>query len=279
VTGGGQEGRPTVALVLGSGGARGLAHVGVIETLIEYGYEIAYISGCSMGALVGGAFAAGRLEAYRDWAVSLERKHIVSLLDFSFGWQGLFKGEKVIGVLRELIGAQDIEDLPIGYTAVATDLNDQREVWLNTGPLFDAIRASIAIPSLLTPWRYRGRVLVDGGLLNPVPIAPALNHAADLIVAVNLNASRSRRAEAPVASSTGPASMFEAMVTSFETMQATITRLKLAAYTPDVVVEVPRDACLFYEFERAAELIEVGRRCARDVLSPPGRVPAAGAPA
>jgi NTE family protein len=93
VTGGGQERGPTVALVLGSGGARGLAHVGVIETLIEYGYEIAYISGCSMGALVGGAFAAGRLEAYRDWAVSLERKHIVSLLDFSFGWQGLFKGE------------------------------------------------------------------------------------------------------------------------------------------------------------------------------------------
>jgi NTE family protein len=139
--------------------------------------------------------------------------------------------------------------------------------------LFDAIRASIAIPSLLTPWRYRGRVLVDGGLLNPVPIAPAMNNAADLIVAVNLNASRTRSSEGSMASANEPGSMFEAMLTSFETMQATITRLKLAAYTPDVVVEVPRDACLFYEFERAAELIEVGRRCAREVLSPPGRAP------
>ena len=258
----------SVALVLGSGGARGLAHVGVIETLIEYGYRIDYISGCSMGALVGGAFAAGRLDAYREWAVELERKDIVALLDFAFGWQGLFKGEKVIGVLRELIGAQNIEDLPIGYTAVATDLYDQREIWLNRGPLFDAIRASIAIPSLLTPWRHQGRVLVDGGLLNPIPIAPALNHATDMIVAVNLNASRAREAVVKDPSRKGPGSLFEVMATSFETMQATIARLKLAAYTPDVVVEVPRDACLFYEFDRAAELIEVGRSCARKVLKP-----------
>ncbi len=260
--------RRTVALVLGSGGARGLAHVGVIETLLEYGYEIAYISGCSMGALVGGAFAAGRLEAYRDWAVSLERRDIVSLLDFAFGWQGLFKGEKVIGVLRELIGAQDIEELPIGYTAVATDLYDQREVWLNKGPLFDAIRASIAIPSLLTPWRHQGRVLVDGGLLNPIPIAPALNHATDAIVAVNLNAGRRRGRGTPRQEPKGPGSLFEVMGTSFETMQATIARLKLAAYTPDVVVEVPRDACLFYEFDRAEEMIELGRECARATLPP-----------
>lgn len=262
--------RKTVALVLGSGGARGLAHVGVIETLVELGYRIDYISGCSMGALVGGAYAAGRLDAYREWAVSLERRDIVSLLDFAFGWQGLFKGEKVIGVLRELIGAQNIEDLAIGYTAVATDLYDQREVWLNRGPLFDAIRASIAIPSLLTPWRYQGRLLVDGGLLNPVPIAPALNHATDLIVAVNLNGARRHRASAE-ARSKGPGSVLEVMATSFETMQATISRLKLAAYTPDVVVEVPRDACLFYEFDRAADMIELGRECARAVLSPPAR--------
>ncbi len=203
-----------------------------------------------------------------DYNVQLERKDIVGLLDFSFGWQGLFKGEKVIGVLREMIGARNIEDLPIGYTAVATDLYDQREVWLNHGPLFDAIRASIAIPSILTPWEYQGRVLVDGGLINPIPIAPALNHHTDLIVAVNLNASRARPREGVSRRNAGPASIFDVMSTSFEAMQATIARLKLAAYTPDVVVNVPRDACLFYEFERAAELIEVGRECARAVVEP-----------
>ena len=265
-----EETRPrrSVGLVLGSGGARGLAHIGVIEVLLELGYEIDYISGCSMGALVGGAYAAGELDVYKDWAVELERKDIVGLLDFSFGWQGLFKGDKVIGVLREMIGARNIEDLPIGYTAVATDLYDQREVWLNRGPLFDAIRASLAIPSLLTPWEHQGRVLVDGGLLNPIPIAPALNHQTDIIVAVNLNAARARPRDGVARRDTGPTAMFDGMSTSFETMQATIARLKLAAYTPDVVVNVPRDACLFYEFERARELIEVGRSCAREALSP-----------
>ena len=265
-----EETRPrrSVGLVLGSGGARGLAHSGVIEVLLELGYEIDYISGCSMGALVGGAYAAGELDVYKDWAVELERKDIVGLLDFSFGWQGLFKGDKVIGVLREMIGARNIEDLPIGYTAVATDLYAQREIWLNRGPLFDAIRASLAIPSLLTPWEHQGRVLVDGGLLNPIPIAPALNHQTDIIVAVNLNAARARPRGGVAKRDTGPTAMFDVMSTSFETMQATIARLKLAAYTPDVVVNIPRASCLFYDFARAKELIEIGRSCARKALSP-----------
>ena len=132
----------------------------------------------------------------------------------------------------------------------------------------DAIRASLAIPSLLTPWEHQGRVLVDGGLLNPIPIAPALNHHTDIIVAVNLNAARARPRDGVTRRDTGPTAMFDVMSTSFETMQATIARLKLAAYSPDVVVNVPRDSCLFYEFERARELIEIGRSCARAVLSP-----------
>lgn len=260
--------RRSVGLVLGSGGARGLAHIGVIETLLELGYDIDYISGCSIGALVGGAYAAGELDAYREWAEELARKDIVGLLDFSFAWQGLFKGDKLIGVLREMIGSRNIEDLPIGYTAVATDLYDQREVWLNHGPLFDAIRASIAIPSVLTPWEYQGRILVDGGLINPVPIAPALNHHTDIIVAVNLNASRARPRDGMTTSGSGPGSIFDVMSTSFETMQATIARLKLAAYSPDVVINIPRDSCLFYEFDRAKELIQIGRERARAVLLP-----------
>jgi NTE family protein len=267
--------RTSIALVLGSGGARGLAHIGVIETLLEADYRIDYISGCSMGALVGGIYAAGKMDVYKDWAKKLERRDVISLLDIAIGRAGLLKGERVIGVLTELIGEHCIEDLPIGYTAVATDLLDQREVWLNRGSLFDAIRASIAIPTVFTPHRVKGRLLVDGGLINPIPIAPALNHRTDLIIAVNLNAQRassgrrgtSRSEEAGNGEGKGDIpGIFEVMSLSMDTMQNTIARLKLAGYSLDLVVDVPRDACSFYEFYRAAELIDLGRECASQAL-------------
>lgn len=272
-----ETGGKRIALVLGSGGARGIAHIGVIAHLEALGHRIVYIAGCSMGALVGGIYAAGELPVYESWLRSLERRAVIGLLDLTFGRPGLFKGERLIGVLRELIGEHDIQDLPIGYTAVATDLIEQREIWLNRGPLFDAIRASIAIPTIFTPYEHHGRLLVDGGLLNPVPIAPALNQQADLIVAVNLNANLRRDREAPEQEEAGGApataapGLFDVMSMTMETMQNTITRLKLAAYSPDVVVEVPRDACSFYEFYRAAELIELGRARAEVAL---GKAPA-----
>lgn len=177
----------SVALVLGAGGARGLAHIGVIEVLLERGLKIEAVVGCSMGALVGGVYAAGKLAEYSDWARRLERSDILRLLDFKFGLPGLFRGERVISAMRELVGDHRIEDLPIPYTAVATDLETQREVWLNRGFLFDAIRASIAIPMLLTPHVVDGRELVDGGLLSPLPIAPTRLVRADHIIAVDVN--------------------------------------------------------------------------------------------
>lgn len=278
-----------VALVLGSGGARGLAHIGIIRYIESLGHEIVYISGCSMGALVGGIYAAGQLEPYAQWARKLEKRDMFSLLDFAFGWTGLFKGDRLMGVLRELVGDHVIEKLPIGFTAVATDLIEQREIWLNRGPLFDAIRASIAIPTVFTPHVYLGRVLVDGGLLNPIPIAPALNQSADMIVAVNLNAHsrRSREhaaklgegdAEAKVRQDAEPEpsdepkvpGIIDVVTASLDLMQNTIARMKLASYTPDVVIDVPRDASLFYEFYRAEELIALGHECARKALSGEG---------
>jgi len=270
-----KDGRTSIALVLGSGGARGLAHIGVIETLVEADYRIDYISGCSMGALVGGIYAAGKMDVYKEWARGLERRDVLSLLDIAIGRAGLLKGEKVIGVLTELIGDHRIEDLPIGYTAVATDLLEQKEVWLNRGRLFDAIRASIAIPTVFTPHRVHGRLLVDGGLLNPIPIAPALNHQTDMIVAVNLNASRNERRrggprmeEAKGGDEKGEIpGIFDIMSLSMDTMQNAIARLKLAGYSPDLVVDIPRDACSFYEFYRAEELIAVGRECASRALA------------
>lgn len=263
----------SAALVLGSGGARGLAHIGVIQHLQSLDIEIRYISGCSMGALVGGIFAAGELGAYAEWVKKQDRKSVISLLDFSFGMQGLFKGERIIGVLREMIGDQDIEELPIGFTAVATDLIEQKEIWLNDGPLFDAIRASIAIPTIFTPWTYRDRVLVDGGLLNPVPIAPALNHSTDLIIAVNASGRRSREHPTEREADPDAPGIFDAMSMSLDTMQSAIAKLKLAAYTPDVIIDIPRDVCTFYEFYRAEELIEVGREMAARTLPGPSEEP------
>ena len=135
-----------VSLVLSSGGARGLAHIGAIRCLEEQGYEIGYVAGSSMGALVGGIYAAGKLDEYSTWVEALRRSDIVQLLDFGWGGAGLFKGDRIIAALRELIGEHQIEELPVGFTAVATDLQRKREVWLDKGSLFSAIRASIAVP-------------------------------------------------------------------------------------------------------------------------------------
>jgi len=179
--------RKTVALVLGSGGARGYAHIGVIEVLEERGYDIIAVSGCSMGALVGGIYAAGQLKKFKDWATGLDRFDILKLLDVSFSSPGAIRGEKIFSVVRDLIGDTLIEQLPIPYTAVATDLLKHKEVWFQEGPLHQAIRASVAIPSFMTPELIRNRVLVDGALLNPLPIIPTISVHADLIVAVNLS--------------------------------------------------------------------------------------------
>jgi len=274
----------TVSLVLGAGGARGLAHIGVIQWLTENGYRIRSIAGSSMGALVGGIYAAGKLETYAEWTLALERMEVLRLLDPAFGRAGLFKGERVIAQLRNLIGDADIEELPVSFTAVAMDLESGREVWLREGKLFDAIRASIAIPLLLTPAELDGRMLVDGGLVNPVPIAPTLDDRTDLIIAVNAGG-RVENRPVPVASATIPdqndyrqrihafieslnplkdvavtsPGMIDVALRSMEAMENTIARLKLAAYSPDVTIEIPRNACRIHEFWRAEEMIALGR--------------------
>ena len=173
-------------MVLGSGGARGYAHIGVLDVLSEHGFEIVAVSGCSMGALVGGVYASGHMEEYREWVLTLRQRDVLRLIDLSLSSMGAIRGDKLFATVGEMIGDVDIEHLPIAYTAVATDLLSQREVWFQDGPLADAIRASIAIPSLLTPVVTDNQLLVDGALMNPVPILPTLSAQADLTVAVNL---------------------------------------------------------------------------------------------
>lgn len=285
--------KKTVSLVLGSGGARGLAHIGIIEWLDENGYDIQSISGSSMGALIGGIYAAGKLDIYRDWVTQLEKMDVLRLLDFSFGAGGLIKGERVINVLRELIGRYQIEDLPCSFTAVASDLDNEKEVWLNKGPLFDAIRASIAIPSIFTPVEFRGKRLVDGGLLNPIPIAPTLKDKTDITIAVNLSAPPAKIAEIPSAPEQTSSEntegyhekilqflddlqrkvlkeepddigLFDIISKSFDAMQNTVARFKLAAYSPDIIINIPSNSASFYEFYRANELIALGRQKAEE---------------
>ncbi len=286
---------PTISLVLGSGGARGLAHIGVIDVLEEQGFRIGSIAGTSMGALIGGIYARGQLDVYRHWVTALDRMDVVRLLDPSWGRNALFKGERIIGVLKELIGDCNIEDLPIAFTAVAADVDTEKEVWLNRGSLFDAIRASIAIPTVFTPSQHRGQRLVDGGLVNPIPIAPTLNDRTDLTIAVNLSGKPDRSlAETKESAEQPPSNSYRARIAEFieslqrrtgvgeekrdldlfdlisrsiDTMQNTIARFKLAAYSPDVVIDIPRNACAFYEFHRARELIDIGRERAIEALT------------
>lgn len=175
-----------VALCLGSGGARGYAHIGVIDELRDRGFEIVGISGSSMGALVGGLQAAGRLDEFTDWASSLTQGAVLRLLDPSISAAGVLRADKILDAVREILGEVAIEDLPIPYTAVTTDLIAGKSVWLQRGPVDAAIRASIAIPGVIAPHVLDGRLLADGGILDPLPMAPIAAVNADLVIAVSL---------------------------------------------------------------------------------------------
>ena len=325
-----------VALVLGSGGARGYAHIGVIEEIERRGYEIGCIAGCSMGAVIGGIYAAGKLDDYRSWIESLDYLDVLRLVDVSFRL-GAMRGDKVFGKIRKIVGELNIEQLRIPYTAVATDLTHQQEIWFQEGCLHQAMRASAAIPSLFTPVMQGNRMLVDGGILNPLPIVPVVSSHCDLIVAVNLNATNQQQYQLPVIErpaafknrfdavmaslgarlpfrrkpaealarieqrvatgsdpwlggpgaaqpaaapqregapksasgsfiidNVGPASLMDLINQSFEVMQTSLAQYKIAGYPPDVLINVPKRVCHFFEFYRAPELIALGQQIASD---------------
>lgn len=298
-----EDRRQTVSLVLGSGGARGLAHIGIIDWLESHGYAIESISGCSMGALIGGIYACGELDTFTEWVRAIDKLAIVRLLDVSWGKAGLVEGEKIITTLAELVGDRRIEDLSIRFTAVAVDINREKEVWITSGSVFDAIRASISMPLFFTPIQRQGMTLMDGGILNPVPIAPTFKDDTDLTIAVNLGGpavvstkavanEQPPRRDAPknnfvaavqarigefideLAKKKPPGSSDWAMLDvanqTFDTMQRAIARQKLAAYPPDRTIVIPKNACRTLEFDRAEEMIALGRAAAAAQMSPPG---------
>jgi len=303
-----------VALVLGSGGARGYAHIGAIDVLTERGYEIVAVAGSSMGALVGGLHAAGKLDDYTEWVTGLTQRDVLRLLDVSLNSPGVLRLERVLARMTEYLDGVMIEDLPIPYTAVASDLGARREVWFTSGPLETAIRASIAIPAMITPIMVNGRLLVDGGVLNPVPMEPVMGVDADFTLAINLSGEKNHRfGSSPTRESAAqrppnewldrfrrtaagvwendfiasilarfsrtddadhpaydppPPGLGITDVTwmSLDAMGSLITRYRLAALPPDILVTVAADSAKAMDFHRAAELIELGRNLTEAAL-------------
>lgn len=301
-----------VALVLGSGGARGLAHIGVIEELTRRGYNITSISGSSMGALVGGLLATNKLDDYKNWILKLDKIDILTLIDFTISSKGIVKGQKVFEKMQELNMIPDvkIEDLPIPFTAVAVDIINNKLVIFNEGNLHQAIRASISIPSVFTPMPYHGTLLVDGGVLSPLPLEFVKREADDLLVAVDLNAiipynhtvtnhnknsmtnwvkenpkieqllakwdklfghGTSKKGSAEKIEST-PKSIgyFDLAMRSVQLMQSQLTNYALKVTPPDVLVSISKNSATVFEFYKAAELIDYGRGQCAKVLDEKG---------
>lgn len=287
----------SVSLVLSSGGARGLAHVGVIEELEKRGYHIAEIAGCSAGALVGGMYAAGKIEEFKDWICHLDRLDVFSLMDFTFSSRGFIKGEKVYNALKRVIKDCQIEDLEVPFYCNAVDYTSGKEVIFREGSLYAAIRASGSIPTVFQPARFHRHELIDGGVLNPVPLSLLLKSEENMIVVVGLNAGDSELVIAPRKDSTGmsfisiPAwvtdyrnkmrqyfpeqvkeekpvslSSISLMTRSFDLLQDRFSALLIEKHKVDVSVQVARNQAGTLEFHRAEELIEIGREKAIKAL-------------
>ena len=372
-----------VALALGSGGARGYTHIGVIRELEARGHEVVGVSGASMGAIVGALYAAGKLDDFEDWVCGLTQRDVLRLLDVSFAGGGAIRANKIMGVIGAMLGDVRIEDLAIPFTAVATDLRARREVWFTRGPADVAVRASFAIPSVITPALVGGRLIIDGGVTNPVPLEPLAPVSSDLLLAVSLTGRRTgirgstfeessdpdeatpdaepriarrgpgggmrpagrltgrirtaaadvrdadlirliaarfgqdpepdpdtaavdgvdaveggsdlgagvgvkvrrpsheveeavEHGEEEVADDDGEESLpgslriFDVVTHSIEAMESIVTAYRLAGNRPDVLVEVPSDACSTFDFHRADELIALGRRLTAEELDRAG---------
>lgn len=250
-----------ISLVLGSGGARGIAHIGVIKLLEERELEIDEIVGCSIGSLVGAAYAEGKIALLGDWMSKLTKRDVFRLLDFSDPRYGLFKGARVLETLHEVFGDVNIEDLPIKYTAVATDLRNDKEVLIREGSIYQAIRASIAIPAVFTGIDLKDRYLVDGGVLNPVPVNHVQNKE-NIIIAVNLDG----RLDASLIKTTKKLNAVALLQESYYSMRRRLSEISLELYKPDYTIHIPHNMAGIWDFDRSAEFIEKGYRLAADAI-------------
>jgi len=278
-----------IALVLSGGGARGIAHIGVIEELEKQGFEISSIAGTSMGALVGGVYASGKMEAYKKWIYTLHKLDIFKLIDFSFSANGLLKGDKILRKMKSFISNKNIEDFDIDFTCVATDIVNDKEYIFESGDIFEAIRASVSIPTVFVPVKKGSSVLVDGGVINNIPIKHVTRHKNDLLVVVHVNADVP--VYKPLLSTTEKKIKETSYFTKIKNFQNQINKLKsnqhdkkfgyfnlinktlglmsnqlskliLAEYNPDILINVSRKTCGLFDFYKAEELVEIGKHIA-----------------
>ena len=276
-----------VALALSSGGARGLAHIGAIEELEQQGYRIRSVAGCSMGALVGGMYAAGRLAEFKEWMQTVDRRKMLSLLDLSLSINHLVKGEKVIDALKEIVPDVAIEDLPVEYQAIATDWKNGREVVFSKGSLYDAIRASISLPLFFNPVRRGDMILVDGGVVNPLPLKQASSMAGDMLVAVNVSGSyrggetkarqlfearrrHSRSLPLNIIASLIPEGLDVNYFSLTQRMCGLMIQqnaaLSIELYKPEVLVDIPMDRFGIFEYDHVDKISTFGRTKMRNAL-------------
>lgn len=274
-----------VALVLSSGGARGLAEIGVIEALENNGFNITSVSGSSIGAMIGGLYAMGKLDNYSQWIKTFDRKAIWGLMDISIKNQGLLKGERVLDKMKDFIPDINIEDMNIPFTAIATDILNEKAVVFEKGSYYEAIRASIAIPAVFTPVKYNNTILVDGGVLNPIPIEHVIRQSNDILVVVNLYGEKesfieennllnlpqnnynlktiadklSRLIATGNKRSIGYISL---LTTSSSYMVHKIAELNIEKYKPDILINIPSNRASTFDFHRADELIKYGEQVA-----------------
>jgi len=282
-----------ISLVLSSGGARGIAHIGVIEELEKQGFEIKSIAGASMGALVGGMYATGKLDVYKEWMCSLDKMDVFNLIDFTLSLNGLIKGEKILREMKKMIPDRKIEDLSIPYLAVATDIVNGKEIIFESGSLYDAIRASISIPTVFKPFKKNGMQLVDGGVLNPIPINRVKRHDNDILIVVNVGADKT--GTTPLVSeslseidkkhnkyltkihetinniipknNTDKLGYYNLLNKTTSLMLQKISEFTLEKYKPDILIEIPKTAFGTYDFYKANEIIDVGKNAAIQAIN------------
>ncbi len=279
------------ALVLSGGGARGCAHIGAIKMLEQSGFKITSVAGTSMGALVGGIFATGLLKNFEEWISSLDMMEVLKLTDFSISKKGFVKGKKVIEKIKEIVPDRRIEELPIPFCAVATDIIQGSEVVFTEGDLFEAIRASISIPTVFQPHKIGERYYVDGGLMNPIPVNRVKRSGNDLLVVVNVSApipceKINTDTEMPPgnkhykkvkiitekfsnlipAQKNDDIGIFNLSNKSIGTMMRKISELTLEKHKPDLLINISRESFSIYDFYKAKEIIREGEKAAKKAI-------------
>ena len=281
----------SVALVLSGGGSKGLAHIGAINELEKQGFQISSVSGSSIGSVIGGLYAMGKLPEYTDWVKTLNKKNIWGLMDFTLSTYGLLKGEKVFAKMKTFIPDMPIEKMNIPCAIVATDILNEKDVVFKSGSFYNAIRASVAIPAIITPVKHKGTILVDGGVLNPVPVEHVARNKNDILVVVSLYGEKKDIDEKSIIKKdqiqssykfTGLFKSISKVISTgdkrslgyFSLLNATTSAMvhKLAKqniekYKPEITISIPYDTSGTFDFHKAEELIEIGRNAAENALN------------